>query len=295
MRRWSTRRAKPDEKSFPRADRPWHESAMNDRFDTLLIVGCGNMAGAMLRGWLAAGHDPRRFTVVDPAMPALPPGVALHRDLADAAPCDAILLGIKPQIFADIAPRVADHAGAGASVLSLLAGIDLAMLARAFPRSAAQVRVMPNLAVEIGKAPIALAQTGLGEAARGALVSFLEPLGTPEWVAEEHLDLATALVGSGPAFVYRFIDALAAAAASEGLPRDQADRFALAMVEGAAGLAAGSPHSPAELARRVTSPGGTTQAGLATLDRDGAFAALVHECLRAARARGAELAAEARR
>src|SRR5690606_10675438 len=101
--------------------------------------------------------------------------------------------------------------------------------------------------------------------------------------------------GSGPGFVYRFIDALASAAAELGLPREQADRLALAMVEGAAALAAASPHSPAELARRVASPGGMTQQGLDVLDRDEALVRLLVETLRAVRDRGAELAAEARK
>ena len=108
------------------------------------------------------------------------------------------------------------------------------------------------------------------------------------------MDLVTALAGSGPAFVYRFIDALACGATELGLPAEQAGRLALAMVEGAASLAAASPHSPGELARRVASPGGTTQAGLDTLDRDGALAGLIEATLRSARDRSLEMAAEAR-
>ena len=117
----------------------------------------------------------------------------------------------------------------------------------------------------------------------------------PEWVPEASFDLVTALAGSGPGFVYRFIDALAAAAADLGLPREQADRLALATVEGAAALAAASPHSPGELARRVASPGGMTQEGLEVLDRDGALVRLLSETLRAARDRGAQLAEQARK
>src|SRR5690606_8137073 len=110
--------------------------------------------------------------------------------------------------------------------------------AATFPEAGAQARVMPNLAVELGKAPIGLAQRGLDQAGRAALMALLEPLGTPEWVSEEVFDLVTALAGSGPAFVYRFIDALALAATELGLPREQAGRLALAMTEGAVALAA---------------------------------------------------------
>jgi pyrroline-5-carboxylate reductase len=266
---------------------------MSARFETLLIVGCGNMAGAMLRGWLAAGFDRGRFTVADPAKPATP-GVRWLEQVPAEGSFDAILLGVKPQLFGQIAPHVAPLAGPGTSVLSLLAGVDIATLQAAFPQAWAHVRVMPNLSVEVGKAPIALAERGLAERGRAALVELLEPLGQPEWVSEASFDLVTALAGSGPGFVYRFIDALAVAAAELGLPREQADRLALATVEGAAALAAASPHSPGELARRVASPGGMTQEGLDVLDRDRALVRLLTETLRAARDRGEQLAAEAR-
>ena len=154
---------------------------------------------------------------------------------------------------------------------------------------------MPNLAVALGKAPIALAERGLDQAGRDAAIALMRPLGAPEWVGESEFDLVTALTGSGPAFVYRFIDALAAAAADLGLTREQADRMALAMVEGAAALAAASEDSPGRLADRVASKGGMTREGLDVLDADGALVALVTETLRAARDRGAELAAEARK
>lgn len=108
------------------------------------------------------------------------------------------------------------------------------------------------------------------------------------------MDLVTALAGSGPAFVYRFIDALAEGAAALGLPRDQADRLALSMVEGSAMLAAASEHSPGELARRVASPGGVTQVGIDILDAERRLARLVEDTLRGARDRSAEMTEQAR-
>src|SRR5690606_39458255 len=124
---------------------------------------------------------------------------------------------------------------------------------------------------------------------------LLAPLGMSERLDESDFDLVTALAGSGPAFVYRFIDAMAGAAADLGLPPDKAGRLALATVDGAAALAAASPHDPAELARRVASPGGVTQAGLDALDADDSLRLLLEKTLRAARDRSAEMAAEARR
>lgn len=261
--------------------------------DSILIVGCGNMGGAMLAGWLAAGFDPARFTVVDPVLAEAPAGVRLLREVPSGA-FDVVLLGIKPQALGEVAPAL-EPATRGAIVLSILAGAELATLAAHFPAARALVRVMPNLAAAIGKSPLGLFGHGLDAAGLAGVQALLDPLGTAEWLAsEDQLDAVTALAGSGPAFVYRFIAALAEGGAALGLDPAQADRLARSMVEGAAMLAANSADEPAELAWRVTSPGGTTAAGLAVLDADQAFLRLIEATLRAARDRGAELAAAAR-
>lgn len=263
-------------------------------FEKILIVGCGNMGGAMLAGWLAGGIAPGRFTVVDPLLATAPAGVELRRELPDGQ-FDAVLLGVKPQLLGDVAPRLAALAGQGTVLLSILAGVELASLAARFPAARGLVRIMPNLAAAIGKSPVALFSQGLDEPGKAAVTTLMQPLGQPEWLAAEaQFDLVTALAGSGPAFVYRFIDALAAGAAALGLDRDQADRLALATVEGAAALAAASPHGPGELARRVASPGGTTEAGLKVLDAEGAILRLAEATLKAAADRSAEMAAAAR-
>lgn len=260
---------------------------------SILICGCGNMGGAMLAGWLAAGLDPAGFTVVDPVLGEVPLGVRLLREVPPET-FDFVLLGIKPQALDEVAPALSLAAN-GAVLLSILAGAELASLAARLPGAAAWVRVMPNLAASIGKSPLGLFARGLDSAGRDRVEALLAPLGCAEWLASENqLDAVTALAGSGPAFVYRFIAALADGGTRLGLDPAQADRLARAMVEGAAMLAAAAPESPAELARRVTSPGGTTAAGLDVLDADGAFARLVGETLCAARDRGAELAAATR-
>lgn len=261
--------------------------------DSILIVGCGNMGGAMLAGWLAAGFDPARFTVVDPVLAEAPAGVRLLREVPAEA-FDVVLLGIKPQALGEVAPAL-EPATRGAIVLSILAGAELATLAAHFPAARALVRVMPNLAAAIGKSPLGLFGHGLDAAGLAGVQAFLDPLGTAEWLAsEDQLDAVTALAGSGPAFVYRFVAALAEGGAALGLDPAQAGRLARSMVEGAAMLAANSADEPGELAQRVTSPGGTTAAGLAVLDADQAFLRLIEATLRAARDRGAELAAAAR-
>jgi pyrroline-5-carboxylate reductase len=281
MRRWWMRRAKPDK-----------ARAM---FESILIVGCGNMAGAMVEGWLAAGFSPARFTIVDPVRSEGPGGIPVSASLPENGRFDAVLLGVKPQNLPEVGPQVAPLAGPHTVILSLLAGVELDSLRQAFPDARGLVRLMPNLAVSLGKAPIALAETGLNEAERAAVADLMGPLGTPEWFAEDRFDLVTALAGSGPAFVYRFIDALGVAATRLGLPEDQARRLALAMVEGASALAATSPHDPGKLAEMVASKGGVTRAGLDVLDNAEALGRIVTDTLRAARDRSAEMAREARR
>jgi pyrroline-5-carboxylate reductase len=265
-----------------------------ERFERILIVGCGNMGGAMLQGWLAGGLDASRFTVADPGMREAPEGVRLVSQVPDEA-FDAVLLGVKPQGLDAVVPSVAPALGAGTVLLSILAGVELATLAVRFPVNGGIVRIMPNLAAAIGKSPLALAGAGLDAAGRDAVTALLDPLGTPEWLASEDLfDAVTALAGCGPAFVYRYIDALAAGAVALGIDAAQAQRLALATVEGSALLARSSPHAPGELARRVASPGGSTQAGLDVLDADHALARLVAATMKAAEQRSAEMGREAR-
>lgn len=258
-----------------------------------VLFGCGNMGGAMLTGWLAGGLAPAAFTVVDPRLPAAPAGVRLLRE-APAGPAKVVLLGFKPQQLVEAAALVAPVVSEGTLVLSILAGVDLATLRGTFPEAAAIVRVMPNLAAALGKSPIALFGDADG-AWRALTDALMAPLGQAEWLGEEgEMDLVTALAGSGPGFVYRFIDALAEAASALGLPRAQADRLALAMVDGAAALAAQADVGPGELARRVASPGGVTQVGLDVLDADARLLRLMTDTLRGARDRSAEMTREAR-
>lgn len=259
-------------------------------FDKMLIVGCGNMGGAMLSGWLAAGLAPGKFAVLDPALDCVPQGVAHYRELPDALDHDAVLLGFKPQQLGQLASGLQTLTGEGIVLFSLLAGIEIGQLQQAFPNAAAHVRVMPNLAARIRKSPVILSGQGLDADGREASIELFGQLGSAHWLEDEdQFDLVTALAGSGPGFVYRFIDALAQAAEELGLPADMAQQLALGMVEGAASLAAGDELSPGELADRVASPGGMTREGLNILDRDKALKKLLVNTLRATRDRGTEL------
>lgn len=260
----------------------------------LLIIGCGNMGGAMLAGWLAAGLDPQDFSILDPALERAPEGVPLYR-APDEVPGghDAVLLGFKPQQLGALAPGLQGLAGEGVAVHYLLAGLTLAQLKSAFPDAASHVRVMPNLAVRVNKAPVLLAHSGLDAAERKAIWAFYDILGTAVWLeSEEHYDLLTALAGSGPGFVYRIIDALAQAATRLGADPDQSRELATAMVDGASTLAAGADVDPGTLADRVASPGGMTREGLNVLDENEALVKLLTETLDATAKRGAALSAE---
>lgn len=259
-------------------------------FQRILFFGYGTMASAMLEGWLASGIEPERFTIYNPRPKPAPEGVSFTTKIPEGS-FDAVVLGVKPQKLAEIAGEVAPLAGADTVVMSMLAAIDLDALARRFPNAAGIVRLMPNLAVAIGMSPNALVERGLSKAQRDAVTDLASRLGSAEWLADEgQFDLITALTGSGPGFVYRFIDALAGGAAELGMEREQAERLAKQMVVGAAALAADSPHSPGELARRVASPGGTTQKGLDVLDEGEALQELLTRCLKATSDRERELA-----
>lgn len=263
----------------------------------LLIIGYGNMAGAMLAGWMAAGFDPGRFAVLNRSEKAVPDGVAFSthpRSFEDADDHDAIMLGFKPHQLGDLAPGFQALAK-GRPVFSLLAGITVAQLQGAFPHASAHVRVMPNLASRINKSPIILSAKGASASERSGISDMFGPLGEAVWLEDEgQFDLATALAGSGPGFVYRFIDALSEAGAALGLEPEQSKALALAMMDGATSLAAKSEFAPAELADRVASPGGMTREGLNVLDQDGALVDLLTRTLKATRDRGAELSSGAK-
>lgn len=259
---------------------------------SIWLVGCGNMGGAMLRGWIASGIPSQSITVIDPQHPPVPMGVTTLSQVEPGSP-DVLILAVKPQMLAPVAKQ---FAGVRSRMLiSVLAGVEEAVLGTHFD-AATVIRAMPNLPGSIGQGVVALHSASAGDAERAEAEMLMRPLGLVEWVGEESLFHAvTALSGSGPGFVYRFIDAMAAAGTALGLPADQAQRFAIATVEGAAALAGQSGESPATLADRVASPGGTTRAGLDVLDHDNAMKRLVHETLTAAARRSAEMAEAARK
>ncbi|MEG3148039.1 pyrroline-5-carboxylate reductase dimerization domain-containing protein [Sphingomonas sp. RT2P30] len=261
----------------------------------LWLIGCGNMGGAMLRRWIDSGVVAAdAVDVVNRCDRALPAGVRQARALPDGPLPDIVMLAMKPQQLDEIAAAHAARLAGVPVLVSILAGVEEPALAARFDAGAI-FRAMPNLPVAIGKGVVALSSASADAAARDAIASLMAPLGLVEWIGDSRLfDTVTALAGSGPAFLYRFIDALADAGGALGLPADQSARFALATVEGAALLAAAADVSPGVLADRVASPGGSTRAGLNVLDREEGLAALLAETLAASERRNAEMAASAR-
>lgn len=257
----------------------------------LVMIGCGNMAGAMLARWLGAGLDAAHVMVVDPGRQAPPaPGVTLLSALPDALPPRAaIVLGVKPQSLPDVAPVLAPLLGEDRLIISMLAGVTVAGLRAALGNVADIVRIMPNTPVALGKGICAFYTDAQDDAVAEAH-HLLAPLGLVERITEEkQFNLVTALTGCGPAFVFRFIDTLAKAATTLGMEQDQAARLALATVEGASALAMQADESPAVLADKVASKGGMTREGLDVLDEGGRLIALMTDMMRAARDRGVEL------
>ena len=259
------------------------------------LVGCGNMAGAMLRRWLDSGLDPTEVTVIRKSGAPVADGVTVLTALPPDGPVPAVaMLGVKPQMLDLVAPDLVDMVAPETMLVSILAGVELAALRRRFPTPRVIVRAMPNTPVAIGQGVVALASDSAEPAGRAQAQALMAPLGLVEWVDESLFDVVTALAGSGPAFLFRFIDALAEAGADAGLPADQAARFALATVGGAASLASQANESPRALADRVASPGGSTRRGLDVLDEDGGLGPLIRNTLTAAILRNREMAEAAR-
>lgn len=251
--------------------------------EKIWLIGCGNMAGAMLSRWLACGLDPARVTVVRPSGQPVADGVRVVTEIPDEPAPDLLLIGVKPQMLADVAPGL--QAVSSGTILSILAGTRLTSLRETFPNAANIVRAMPNLPVALGQGVVATVSEA---AVDPGLTTLLDQLGLVENFPKESLfDAVTALAGSGPAFAYRFVDALAKGGTKLGLDPAQASRLALATVEGALALARQDGTPLGELADRVASKGGSTREGLNVLDTG--LDELVAECLAAAARRNAEL------
>ncbi len=262
--------------------------------DNIAFIGGGNMASAVIGGLVKAGRPIASILVVEPlavqrdrlaqtfGVSALP---AAGEWLATAA---TVIWAVKPQLFAEAAAPCAAFVGS-ALQLSLMAGIRSAAIVQA-SGSARVVRAMPNTPALIGQGIAGLyARPEVSTSERDQVQALLAPTGQSLWVAkEDDLDAVTAISGSGPAYVFYFLECMVQAAVEMGLTAEQGRALAQATFAGAAVLAIQSPLSPTKLREQVTSRGGTTHAAITCLDDHGVRAAFV-KALHAARVRAQEL------
>ena len=258
------------------------------------FVGCGNMGQAMVEGWRSAGIDLTSTVAIRPSG-KLVTGVRTVTSMKDAGPAPRmIILGFKPQKLDEVAPDILPWVSSKTIIVSLLAGVEAESLRKRFPK-ATIVRTAPNLPVAVRRGVIPLYSAEISDDARKQVSDPFAALGFAMWTeSESALGAIGAVAGAGPAYVARFIGALADAGTQQGLPETLAATIALETVFGTAWMAASNGETMDEVARRVASPNGTTEAGLSVLDRDDGLKQLVGKTIDAARRRGAELAAQAR-
>jgi len=258
----------------------------------LVLLGCGKMGSALLKGWLDRGLPPGAVHVIEPRPTdwLTGTGVALNGPLP-AAPAVA-LVAVKPQMMGEALPAMTSLGGGRTLVLSIAAGTPLSAFEAAFGTGTPVVRAMPNTPAAIGQGITAIIGNGESSEAHMALAeSLLSAVGEVVRLDREgQIDAVTGVSGSGPAYVFHLIETLAAAGEAEGLAPDLALRLARATVAGAGALAQQTGTDPAQLRRDVTSPNGTTQAGLGVLmDEATGLGPLIRRTVRAAAGRSEEL------
>lgn len=270
----------------------------------LVLVGAGKMGDAMLQGWLAKGLPDGAVHVLDPGLDEAQrdklrsQGVAVH-DAPDEVPTPALLiLAVKPQMMAKVLPGLSAFAARSDApdmiVLSVAAGTTIDTLAGTFGSDALLIRAMPNTPALVGRGVTALFPAHpLSDDRKAFIADLMTAIGTTVWVdSEAAIDAVTAVSGSGPAYVFHLVEAMAAAGKKLGLPEDVAMILARETVSGAGELLHQSSDSAETLRVNVTSPKGTTAAGLEVLMADDGLPALIEQTIRAAHRRAIELGRE---
>ncbi|WP_144110115.1 pyrroline-5-carboxylate reductase [Paraburkholderia sp. BCC1886] len=265
----------------------------------IAFIGGGNMAAALIGGLIKRGVAPADLYTIDPNDDARERNerhfgirTAASADAALAS-YDAVVLAVKPQVLKSVAEALAPHLQASQLVISIVAGIRMQDISRWLGGHAQIVRVMPNTPALIGMGVTGLVATAdVDEAGHELASQVLGAVGETVWVdGETKIDAVTAISGSGPAYVFYFIEALQEAARQLGLDEAQGRALAVATFTGAAQLAANSDEAPGVLRERVTSKGGTTAAALASFEASGIKEAIVRGAL-AADARAKEMGDE---
>ena len=265
----------------------------------VVMVGCGNMGYAMLAGWLKAGRlTPSDVFVVEPN-DALRSRAATHgvstgavaTDIPAGASTEIVMLAVKPQVIRDVTAKYTSFAEAGSTFLSVAAGTGVATFTEILGEETPIIRCMPNTPAAIGKGMMVVyANAFVARPTLAFVNTLLEASGAVTEIDDEALmDAVTAVSGSGPAYVFHFIECLTSAAEAAGLPPETAKLLAMQTVYGAAALAFESDEEPGTLRQQVTSPNGTTAAALDVLMGGDRLKNLVIEAVEAARRRSVEL------
>lgn len=269
---------------------------MHEQSPSILLVGAGNMGGALLAGWLEGGTDVDRVCVLDPA---ISDAMAKHlsqkcvRHERDAENCKVhgiIVVAVKPQVMEKVLPQITHCVGAGSMVISVAAGKTLAFMEEHFPGSAC-IRVMPNTPSLVGKGASVLCANGqTSQAQKDMAASLMMSVGSVHIIEDEGLmDAVTALSGSGPAYVFLLAEVMAQAGEAAGLPSELAQKLARETVSGGGHMLEQSDVPACTLRENVTSPGGTTEAALGVLRGENGFPELMKKAIAAAARRSREL------
>jgi len=266
---------------------------------SLLLVGSGKMGQAMLGGWIENKIDPANIIVVDPDLKNLKVaselgcrGIRAASEIPGDFEPDVVVLAVKPQIISDVLATFRAFAEKGSLVVSIAAGTRIATFEAAFGETAAVIRAMPNTPAAVHQGMIVCCPNeNVSEAQRAHCDRLMQAIGSVAWIDDEALmDAVTGLSGSGPAYVFYMIEAMTAAGVKAGLPEPLAVQLAQETVAGAGALARQSGETAAQLRKNVTSPNGTTAAGLEILmNEKSGLAPLLEKTVAAATARSKEL------
>lgn len=261
--------------------------------DPIVIIGGGNMGSMLAMRWRQAVASTAGIHVIETNEKAREKfagtGITVHSSIdAFNLKRGIVVLAVKPQTFAKIADDVKKYLTGGTTVIvSIMAGITLEELEKISSRT---VRLMPNTPAMVGEGMTVACNPRLERSVRLTITRLFESTGRVIWVEDEALmHAATAISGSGPAYVFAFMEALEQAARHVGMPQDMARQIVIQTVLGAGMLAKQSDDNPALLRRNVTSPKGTTEAGLNVLLKDGQFMQLIDGTVQAAYNRSKEL------
>jgi len=261
------------------------------------FLGAGNMGEAVIRGLLCAKlRSPEQVMVYDVAPGRGEElrhrfGVVVARSVEDLLrSCDTVVVAVKPQVLSSVLSGISRDAARGKTFVSIVAGAKIALFEKALGEEAKIVRTMPNTPAQVGMGSTGIYFPPVVDAAtRHEVLAMFSSFGTvAEMPREELLDAVTALSGSGPAYAFLFLEALADGAVRAGMGRAEASLLAASTLEGAARMVRETGKHPAELKDMVMSPGGTTAAGVAALER-GAFRATVMDAVLSAWQRCREL------